>query len=70
MPCCSRKTLFILLAIGGLLTILIALGKVSANVIFAYLPFLVCPLMCGVMLLFGCKNKTCDDTKKKSAERS
>ena len=60
MPCCSRKTLFILLGVAALIGLLIATGKVNAYAILAFLPFLLCPLMCGVMLLFGRK---CDDGK-------
>ncbi len=57
MPCCSRKTLLILLGVGGLLGILITTGKVNAYVIVPFLPLLACLLMCVVMLMFGRKGK-------------
>ena len=56
MRCCSRKTLFILLSVGALLAILITTGKVNAYAIVPYLPLMVCPLMCGVMM-FGKRSK-------------
>lgn len=73
MWCCSRKTLYILLGVAALLGLLIATGKVNAYAIIPYLPLLACPLMCGVMLLFGhekkgCADGTCDDMKKKSSK--
>jgi len=58
MWCCSRKTLFILLGVAAVIGLLIATGKVNPYAILPFLPFLLCPLMCGVMLLFGRK---CDD---------
>jgi len=67
MWCCSRKTLFILLGIAGVIGILIATGKVNPYAILPFLPFLICPLMCGVMLLFGRK---CDDGKCSPARKS
>ncbi|MBI1813273.1 hypothetical protein HY285_04155 [Candidatus Peregrinibacteria bacterium] len=71
MWCCSRKTLLILFGVAGLFGLLIATGKVNAYAIVPILPFLACPLMCGVMLLFGrrgCSDGTCDDMKKKSSK--
>lgn len=61
MWCCSRKTLFILLGVAGLIGILIATGTVNAYAILPFLPILACPLMCVVMLLCGRK---CIPTKK------
>lgn len=58
MFCCSRKTLYILVGIAGVIGLLIATGTVNAYAILPFLPFLLCPLMCGVMMLFGRK---CDD---------
>lgn len=55
MFCCSRKTLLVLLAVAGLIGLLMATGKVSAYAIVPFLPILICPLMCGVMLLMGRK---------------
>ncbi len=56
MFCCSRKTLLILLAVAGLIGLLMATGKVNAYAIVPFLPILICPLMCGVMLLMGRKS--------------
>ena len=58
MWCCSRKTLLILLAVAGVASLLIATGTINVYATLPFLPFLLCPLMCGVMLLFGRK---CDD---------
>lgn len=58
MWCCSRKTLFILLGVAGLIGILIATGKVNSYAILPFLPLLACPLMCVFMMMFGRK---CDD---------
>ena len=53
MFCCSRKTLYILLAVAGLLGLLLATGKVNAYAIVPFLPILLCPLMCVAMMMFG-----------------
>lgn len=53
MFCCSRKTLLILLAVAALVGLLMATGKVNAYVIVPFLPILLCPLMCAVMMMFG-----------------
>jgi uncharacterized protein YbcC (UPF0753/DUF2309 family) len=58
MFCCSRKTLFILLGVAGVFGLLIATGTVNAYAILPFLPFLLCPLMCVAMMMFGRK---CDD---------
>ncbi len=55
MFCCSRKTLYVLLGIAGIIGLLIWTGVVNAYAILPFLPFLICPLMCGVMLLMGRK---------------
>lgn len=69
MFCCSRKTLYILLAIAGVIGLLIATGTVNAYAILPLLPFLLCPLMCGVMLLMGqkCEDGSCE---KKPSKKS
>ena len=56
MFCCSRKTLLILLAVAALIGLLMATGKVNAYAIVPFLPILLCPLMCVVMLMFGKRN--------------
>jgi len=53
MFCCSRKTLYVLLGIAGVIGLLIATGTVNAYAILPFLPFLLCPLMCAAMMLFG-----------------
>ena len=65
MFCCSRKTLLILLGVGGLLAILIATGKVNAYAIVPYLPLLACPLVCVLMMMFGrhCNDGKCETGK-------
>lgn len=71
MWCCNRKTLFVLLGVAAVIGLLIATGKVNPYAVLPFLPFLACPLMCGVMLLFGmrgCSDGKCDDTKKKSSK--
>jgi|AntRauTorckE6833_2_1112554.scaffolds.fasta_scaffold212272_2 hypothetical protein len=69
MWCCSRKTLVILLAVAGVAGLLIATGTINAYAILPLLPFLLCPLMCGAMLLFGrkCNDDAC---KKKTHKRA
>jgi len=69
MFCCSRKTLLILLGVAGIAGLLIATGAINGYAILPFLPFLLCPLMCGVMLLFGRK---CDDDscKEKHPKRT
>lgn len=64
MWCCSRKTLYILLGVAGLLGLLIATGKVNAYAIIPYLPLLACPLMCVAMMMFGRKGGECDAKAK------
>jgi hypothetical protein len=66
MSCCSRKTLFILLGVAGVIGLLIATGKVNPYAIVPFLPLLLCPLMCGAMLLFGrkCDNGKCSPQEK------
>jgi hypothetical protein len=62
MRCCSPKTLAILLAITGIGGLLVATGKVNAAVFLPFLPFLLCPLMCGLMMLSGKRSeKVCCD---------
>gem|GEM_PF-2118675 len=68
MFCCSRKTVFILLGIGGLLVVLIATGTINAYAILPFLPLLLCPLMCVVMMMFGRKSHD-DSCKEKSSKR-
>lgn len=73
MWCCSRKTLYILLAVAGLLGLLIATGKINAYAIIPYLPLLACPLMCAVPMLFMRKkgqNGMCDTPQKKAENTS
>ncbi len=53
MFCCSRKTLFILLGIAGVIGLLIATGTVNAYAIVPFLPIFLCPLMCIAMMMFG-----------------
>jgi len=62
MWCCSCPLLFILLVVAGILGLLIATGTVNAYAILPFLPFLACPLMCVVMMMFGrkCDDKSCD----------
>ena len=69
MFCCSRKTLLILLGVVGVLGLLIATGKMNAYAILPFLPFLLCPLMCGVMMFFGrdCKDGRCAPKRSKNA---
>lgn len=55
MFCCSRKTLLILLAVAGLIGILMATGHINAYAVIPFLPLLLCPLMCAVMMMFGRK---------------
>lgn len=50
MFCCSRKTLFILLGVAGIVGLFIATGKVNAYAIVPFLPILLCPLLCGMMM--------------------
>ena len=57
MFCCSRKTLLILLGVAGLIGLLLATGKVNAYAIIPFLPILLCPLMCVVMMMFGRKGQ-------------
>lgn len=66
MFCCSRKTLYILLGVAGLIGLLIASGKVNAYAILPFLPLLLCPLMCVVMMMFGrkCGDAECDPKGK------
>ena len=66
MWCCSRKTLFILLGVAGVLGLLIATGTVNAYAILPFLPILACPLMCVAMMMFGrkCKDGECDPKGK------
>lgn len=68
MWCCSRKTLYILLAAASVFGLLIATGKINGYALLPFLPFLICPLMCGVMLLFG-REKGCADGKCGPAEK-
>jgi hypothetical protein len=72
MFCCSRETLFIFLGVVAVIGILIATGKVNPFAILPFLPFLLCPLMCGAMMLFGrnCKDDRCMPKKTKSAAPS
>ncbi len=69
MFCCSRKTLLILLAVAGLIGLLMATGKINAYATLPFLPILICPLMCIVMMMFGrkCEDDNCDHNRKKSA---
>ena len=55
MFCCSRKTLLILLVVAALIGLLMATGKINAYAVVAFLPLLLCPLMCVVMMMFGRK---------------
>lgn len=57
MWCCSRKTLYILLAAAGIFGLLIATGKINGYALLPFLPFLICPLMCIPMLMMGRKGK-------------
>ncbi|MBI1934431.1 DUF2933 domain-containing protein [Candidatus Peregrinibacteria bacterium] len=67
MLCCSRKTLFILLGVTGVIGLLMVTGKVNAYAIVPFLPILACPLMCVVMHMFGRKENggTCHTDQKK-----
>ena len=64
MRCCSRKTLLIFLGVAGVVGLLIATGKVNAYAILPFLPFLACPLMCGVMMMFGKRSDEHSDKEK------
>lgn len=72
MFCCSRKTLLILLAVAALIGLLMATGKVNAYAIVPFLPILLCPLMCGVMLLFGrkCEDGSCEKKPRTKSSTS
>ena len=61
--------LLILLGVAGVLGLLIATGKVNMYAILPFLPFLLCPLMCGVMMFFGrdCKDGKCAPKKSTNA---
>lgn len=68
MSCCSRKTLFILLGIAGVIGLLIATGTVNYYAMLPFLPLLACPLMCVAMLMFGRKREgdECQTDKQKN----
>ncbi len=64
MKCCSRKTLFVLLGIAGLLGLLIATKKVNTYAILPFLPLLACPLMCVIMMTgHGREDNKCHTAK-------
>lgn len=67
--CCSRKTLFILLGVAAVIGLFIATGKINAYAILPFLPFLLCPLMCVIMMMFGRKREDdeCHAPKKSKA---
>ncbi len=69
MFCCSRKTLLVLLAVAGLIGLLMAAGKINAYAVLPFLPILLCPLMCIIMMMFGrkCEGENCDHNRNKSA---
>ena len=69
MRCCSPKTLAILLVIVAISGLLIATDKINAYAILPFLPFLLCPLMCGVMMFFGrdCKDGRCAPKRSENA---
>lgn len=57
MFCCSRKTLYILLAAAGVVGVLIWTGIVNVYAFLPFLPILICPLMCIPMMMMGRKSK-------------
>lgn len=72
MFCCSRKTLLVLLAVASLIGLLMATGKINVNAVLPFLPILLCPLMCIIIMAFGRKGDgdSCCNDKKSSASLS